>query len=136
MMMATAEARSRNEHNADQLKILIVEDNVDLQIIFETAFSSLNATIDVAPNGKEALDYLEYNLPDVVVTDINMPLVSGLVVLEAMKTDPRFANTRTIVVTGNTVAATAPETEFADLVLQKPVNVMVLLRMVKRLMQM
>ena len=39
----------------------------------------------MAKNGKEALEYLENHLVDVVFTDINMPLVDGLQILKYIK---------------------------------------------------
>ncbi len=69
-------------------KILIVDDEQGVrQAIVQTLCwqSEGYELIGEAKNGKEALEICENTLPDVIITDINMPYVNGLELLEAVK---------------------------------------------------
>ena len=70
------------------IKVLIAEDEFPLlrgiAKLVEKADTDFNVVM-MAKNGKEALEYLENHLVDVVFTDINMPLVDGLQDIEIHK---------------------------------------------------
>lgn len=70
------------------IKVLIAEDEFPLlrgiAKLVEKADTDFNVVM-MAKNGKEALEYLENHLVDVVFTDINMPLVDGLQILKYIK---------------------------------------------------
>jgi YesN/AraC family two-component response regulator len=65
------------------LKLLFVEDEEDLITIIEDTLRKLQSNFLTARNGEEALKVLE-NHPDIdaVITDINMPLMNGLEMIE------------------------------------------------------
>ncbi len=67
-------------------KILIVEDEILLQELLEEIFIDVKWETKVAQNGKVALEMLETYKPDVILSDINMPLVDGLQMLERLCT--------------------------------------------------
>ncbi len=61
------------------LKILFVEDEVDLVAIISDTLTKLKANFETANNGQIALDkFKEINDFDLIVTDINMPVMNGL----------------------------------------------------------
>jgi len=62
-----------------EIKILFVEDEVDLITIISETLSKLGANFITANNGEEGLQALKDN-PDIqlVVTDINMPILNGI----------------------------------------------------------
>jgi len=62
-----------------EIKILFVEDEVDLITIISDTLSKLGANFITASNGKEGLEKFEQN-PDIklIVTDINMPVMNGI----------------------------------------------------------
>jgi len=71
--------------NPNNLYILIAEDDEDDAIVIENCFieSKHFNKISMVKNGQELLDFLENNdKPDVILTDINMPIVDGI---EALK---------------------------------------------------
>lgn len=81
--------------------ILIVEDEkVTLELlaaILAKKFS--NVALYTAINGKEGLEQFESSMPDIVITDINMPEMNGVQMAEkirAIKPDTKF-----IVITGD-----------------------------------
>jgi CheY-like chemotaxis protein len=76
--------------NFKNIYILIAEDD-DGEIICES-FVKHDAIgkVDLVKNGKGLLDFLrntENKKPDVILTDINMPLINGMEALEEMSTD-------------------------------------------------
>ncbi|MGD9555058.1 MAG: response regulator [Arcobacteraceae bacterium] len=68
-----------------ELKLLFVEDEEDLITIIEDTLTKLQSNFLTARNGEEALKVLE-NHPDIdaVITDINMPLMNGIELIEQM----------------------------------------------------
>ena len=60
--------------------ILVVEDDEDLRRLFRTALTLAGYDVEEAGDGLEALQKIDYSLPDLVVLDVILPEVSGLVV--------------------------------------------------------
>ena len=82
-------------------KILVVDDEKSVREITQ-AFLTLNGyEVNTAENGKEAFDELINNHYDVVITDMQMPLMGGMELLE--KISQMTSNIITILLTGNTV---------------------------------
>lgn len=80
-------------------KILVVDDEKSVRDITQ-AFLTLNGyEVSTAQNGKEAFDELTNNHYDVVITDIQMPLMGGMELLE--KISQMTSETITILMTGN-----------------------------------
>ena len=83
--------------------ILLVEDNPEDEVLALRALKKVlpSSRIDVARDGQQALDYLFKtdaftqrdgpDLPAVVLLDISLPRLSGLEVLERLRTDRRTA---------------------------------------------
>jgi DNA-binding response OmpR family regulator len=69
-------------------KILIIEDDKDLAKIYAESFQIDGFETKSAYDGKEGLKVaLEFH-PDLILLDIMLPLMSGLEVLKALKSDP------------------------------------------------
>ena len=82
-------------------QILVVDDEKDIRDITE-AFLMLNGyTVTTAQNGKEALDKLLTEHYDMVITDLHMPKMNGMELLE--KISQIKSTPVTIVVTGYAV---------------------------------
>jgi CheY-like chemotaxis protein len=99
----------------------IVEDDKDLALIFTHSLTSADFEVEVISDGQAAIERLDEFVPDLVVLDMHLPHVSGVEVLNHIKNDSRFENTRVIVTTAD--ARLAEEvSEKADLALVKPVT--------------
>ncbi|MDA6072495.1 response regulator [Flavobacterium sp. AC] len=73
--------------NLNNLHILIAEDDSDdADIIFEAFTKNTNfEKVNLVTNGEELLNYLKNSsnkIPDVILTDINMPIVDGIEALQ------------------------------------------------------
>ena len=79
--------------------VLIVDDEETLLLIIESRFEDYKDQFKVltASNGKEAIDILESNVVDFVITDLNMPILDGIELLAHMSahypTTPAIAMT-------------------------------------------
>ena len=69
-------------------KILVVEDDNDLNNLIQTVLESKGHDVFAARNGKEALDILDITHIDLIISDIMMPRMDGIRLL----TDIREAN--------------------------------------------
>lgn len=68
------------------LKLLFVEDEEDLISIISDTLNKLGANFLIAKNGKEGLAVFEANQGiDLVITDINMPIMNGLDMISEIK---------------------------------------------------
>lgn len=82
-----------------QVHILLVEDNEGDIVLTKDAFEEgkLKTQISVVKNGQDALDFLfqrgnfeKAEKPDLILLDINIPIINGLEVLHEIKTDERL----------------------------------------------
>ena len=71
------EEDSKKVINKKQLKILIVEDNVINQLVTKRLIEKNNHTCQIAANGFEALAIIENDNFDLILMDINMPIMNG-----------------------------------------------------------
>ncbi len=79
-------ARKVKQHkDLKDIKILLVEDNLINQKITLLTLSPLVSSIDTACNGKEALDKFGTTNYDLILMDIQMPVMSGLVAAEKIR---------------------------------------------------
>jgi len=82
-----------NVHRVNELSTdlgwLIVDDNA-LNLLYLRQFFSLHRQVFTATNGKEALEVLQQENIDVVVTDINMPIMTGDELLEKIRQNSQW----------------------------------------------
>lgn len=69
----------------DKKRILLVDDEENIQLLYREEFEDEGYIVDSAYNGSEALAKFRENPPDLVVLDINMPGMNGIEVLRQMK---------------------------------------------------
>ncbi len=84
--------------------ILLVEDNHINQIIAEELLLSFGYTLEIANNGQEALDMLKVTKFDIVLMDIQMPILDGLSATEAIRKNPDFAQLPIIAMSAHAMA--------------------------------
>jgi len=58
-------------------KILIVEDEVDIREALADMFAQYKFTVITATNGQEGLDMALAEQPDIILLDLNMPVMDG-----------------------------------------------------------
>jgi two-component system, cell cycle response regulator DivK len=78
-------------------KVLLVEDSKFLRIANERALSRAGYEVSIAADGKEALRVANEKLPDIILLDMMLPLLSGPEVLHALKQNPATTSIPVIV---------------------------------------
>jgi PAS domain S-box-containing protein len=86
------------------VRILVVDDNATNRGIFQHLFSTWGMQQQQAASGSEALTVLKRqtavgNAFDVAIIDMKLPDMDGLAVARAIKSDPKLAGTRLVVLT-------------------------------------
>ena len=69
----------------NQPKVLLVDDDKDMLHLMKIRLSSEGFAVDVAHNGDEAMSHFLNERPDVVVTDLKMPGMDGMSLLEMLQ---------------------------------------------------
>ncbi|MBU0661612.1 response regulator, partial [Patescibacteria group bacterium] len=69
------------------MKILIVDDNEDVRMILKKTLESNGYSVKDASNGKEALKAAKESPPDIIISDILMPVMDGFQLCREMKAD-------------------------------------------------
>ena len=82
------------------LRYLVVDDMPNIRMIVKEALRGLGvAKVEVAINGKKAIESLGRSPADVVISDWNMPIMTGLELLQWVRNSPDFAKTPFIMLT-------------------------------------
>jgi DNA-binding response OmpR family regulator len=71
-------------------RVLIVDDNADMRAYIGTLLSK-NYLVETAIHGKDALGKLWQERPDLILSDIMMPVMDGIQLLNAVKSNPETA---------------------------------------------
>lgn len=100
------------------LNVLVVEDGNDIRDIMSSTLKKLFKNTLTAVDGLDGLEKFKSNKPDIVITDIRMPNMSGNEMIdEIKKIDPSVP---IIVVTGH--GRLIKKTNQADMFLDKPIK--------------
>ena len=81
------------------LKVLTVDDSKTIRMIVKKAFKSFDCEIVEAENGQEGLDAAGREKPDLIILDITMPVMTGVEMLEKLKSDAGLKNIPVIMLT-------------------------------------
>jgi CheY-like chemotaxis protein len=99
-------------------KILIVDDDPSMRAILRLIFEMAEFEVVLAPHGAAALAQLKGVLPDVVTTDLMMPVMGGAELIRQLRADPALMSLPILVVSSNPDAEQIAR--MADAVMGKP----------------
>ena len=106
----------------EMARILIVDDDRDLYMIVSTLLKQEGHSVEGAEGGRQALEMMLKNAPDICVLDVMMPSLDGFSVLKEMKANGLKRKVKVLIFTAKT-----SETDWvkgyrmgADLYLTKP----------------
>lgn len=97
----TSEAKATDDYRFEELSVLIVEDNQVNQIIAEEMLVKTGCTTALVENGQQALDYLEEHPVNLILLDIQMPVMDGITAIKHIKDNLLWRNIPVIAMTAN-----------------------------------
>jgi two-component system cell cycle response regulator len=116
-------------------RILLVDDAPDVLRVHSRFLKAAGMEILTADNGTLALAVAHHAVPDVIVTDVDMPDMDGLDLCRRLRADASTRGVGVVVVTGDSYAyARAALAAGCNAVLPKPCSRMLLLTTVRRLL--
>ena len=106
MHAATMPSPLRAAHpsrSVGKMRVLVVEDENDIAgLVKHTLERSGDAIVEVAASGDQALKAASEQPPDLIVLDLNLPVLGGLEVCRLLRTRPATAKTPIIMLTAST----------------------------------
>lgn len=122
-----------------RVKVLLVEDNLINQKIILLSLKKMVSSIDIANNGKEALDKFGTSKYDIILMDVQMPIMNGYVTTKKIREIESSINTHTpiIAITANALLGDREECiSFGmDDYISKPFQIEVLVQKMKVLLR-
>jgi CheY-like chemotaxis protein len=82
------------------LRALVVDDEPAVCELFARTLRGVGMNVFVATSGRAALTLAQTVVPQIVVTDVQMPDLDGLALCRRLRTDPALRTTLIVVVTG------------------------------------
>ena len=80
-------------------KILVVDDEIHILHVISLKLRNAGFEIITARNGRDALELAQEQLPDLIITDYQMPYLSGLELAQRLQQIPATAQIPTIILT-------------------------------------
>lgn len=116
----------------EMAKILIVDDTPHIHRLLTLMLQRINHTTISADNGREALEQLESTSVDLMITDLNMPEMSGFTLMEKVRSKDEFKNLPIIMLsaTGQELASQEAARKGANRFMSQPVSTWELNRVV------
>jgi signal transduction histidine kinase/CheY-like chemotaxis protein len=115
-------------------RVLLVEDNEINQQVGAKLLADAGVRVDLADNGREALEALRQRRYDIVLMDVQMPVLDGYQATQEIRSDPTLAHLPVIALTAHAMSGERENCLNAgmDDYLSKPVEADHLYRMVLR----
>jgi len=82
-------------------RVLVVDDDRALCEMIGDAFQNAGLSVRVVYNGKQCLEAVAAEQPDVVVLDVAMPVMDGFKTLRELRKDPKTSLLPVVMLTGN-----------------------------------
>ncbi|HPX06475.1 MAG TPA: response regulator, partial [Tenuifilaceae bacterium] len=119
--------------------VLLVEDNLINQKIVVLSLKKIVKNIEIANNGKEALDKFGTSKYDIILMDIQMPIMNGIVTTKKIREIESSTNSHTpiIAITANALLGDREECLAAgmDDYISKPFQIEVLIQKMRNLLK-
>jgi CheY-like chemotaxis protein len=116
-------------------RILVVDDALDVRQIHKRYLDGAGMEVFTAENGTLALDAARRAVPDVIVTDVDMPVMDGLHLCRQLRAEAATREVAVVVVTGDaSTQAQAALDAGCDAVLAKPCSRTLLLATIRLLL--
>jgi CheY-like chemotaxis protein len=115
--------------------VLVVDDEFGTVEVLVAALEDAGYRVLTAANGRRALERLEENKPDLVVSDFMMPLMDGAAMVQAMRANPAFRDIPVIMVSAAPEAALRRHLDGYEAFLRKPFRIPALLEIIRSIFE-
>ncbi|QJD60910.1 response regulator [Pseudomonas sp. gcc21] len=114
--------------------MLLVDDEPSILFTLAILLEEEGYRVLSADHGRDALDQLAEERPDLIITDYMMPYLTGAELISAVRAEPKYADIPVLIMSAALPAGIDPR-EIADAYLQKPADLDELLSVIKQLIQ-
>ena len=123
-------------YQTDKPEVLIIDDNVDIRTYLRSVLSE-KYNVSEAADGKVGLELARKIVPDIVLSDIMMPVMDGLAFCQQLKTDKAISHIPVILLTARSLDEQRTEgyEHGADAYLSKPFSLRLLFSRIDNLIQ-
>ena len=123
-------------YQTDKPEVLIIDDNIDIRTYLRSALSE-KYNVSEAADGKVGLELARKIVPDIVLSDIMMPVMDGLAFCQQLKTDKAISHIPVILLTARSLDEQRAEgyEHGADAYLSKPFSLRLLLSRIDNLIE-
>ncbi len=92
-------AMKQSSGNGGEGKILVVEDNADSRDLLSKLLGLSGYEVSAAPDGESGYSAALKHIPDLIITDVNMPRMDGIELLKKVRIERQLDGTAVLVVT-------------------------------------
>lgn len=123
-------------YQTDKPEVLIIDDNIDIRTYLRSVLSE-KYNVSEAADGKVGLELARKIVPDIVLSDIMMPVMDGLAFCQQLKTDKAISHIPVILLTARSLDEQRAEgyEHGADAYLSKPFSLRLLFSRIDNLIQ-
>ena len=123
-------------HQTDKPEVLIIDDNIDIRTYLRSVLSE-KYNVSEASDGKVGLELARKIVPDIVLSDIMMPVMDGLEFCQQLKTDKAISHIPVILLTARSLDEQRVEgyEHGADAYISKPFSLRLLLSRIDNLIE-
>ena len=123
-------------YQTDKPEVLIIDDNIDIRTYLRSVLSE-KYNVSEAADGKAGLELARKIVPDIVLSDIMMPVMDGLTFCQQLKTDKAISHIPVILLTARSLDEQRAEgyEHGADAYLSKPFSLRLLLSRIDNLIE-
>lgn len=123
-------------YQTDKPEVLIIDDNIDIRTYLRSVLSE-KYNVSEAADGKVGLELARKIVPDIVLSDIMMPVMDGLAFCRQLKTDKAISHIPVILLTARSLDEQRAEgyEHGADAYLSKPFSLRLLLSRIDNLIE-
>ncbi|GAW94468.1 MULTISPECIES: PAS domain-containing hybrid sensor histidine kinase/response regulator [Colwellia] len=127
----------KDEQSLQGVSVLLVEDNLVNQLVAKELLLNMHAKVTIADNGQRAIDTLAEQHFDVVLMDIQMPIMDGLTAAKLIRAQSKYKNLPIVAMTAHAREEDKQQSLAAgmNLHMPKPVTGQALLTCIKKVLR-
>ncbi|MGN0048154.1 MAG: two-component regulator propeller domain-containing protein [Bacteroides sp.] len=120
----------------ERYRLIVCDDNLDMQHFLHDVLQDIYE-VTCAGNGQEVLDLMKDRLPDLIISDVMMPVMDGLELCRRIKQELRTSHIPVVLLTAKSETADQVEglENGADLYIPKPFSMNIIRAQIQSLLQ-